>query len=330
MEEQGDTKDITNYIKGIAIIIVLIEHYFGVYLRDDYDEFIGFANGIISLFYALSGYGLFISSKNLFLNKGVERYTLFFFKRFMRVLPSYYVLFLPKLIWQAHFNWMMVFLPFIFQPYTIRFVAYILQCYFLAPLLLILLVRVGLFRYLIVFAIILLISLITPTISGIEYRLVNFGHIFFFAFGLATPMLLSKSAGRLKHYYIRLVAIMIFLLSVNYTRLDYVLFAHSQKIAFILLLISSIVIIMNMIESYPTLYMKKIIILFGVNSYPLLLLNLTFYSILFKCGLISHNNLKSFFVAMLLIPALLLVCIYCEIMAKKFTLAVQKVVFPNA
>ena len=51
----------TLYLRGIAIIIVLVNHYVNYYLSD---QFGGYAYRLVSFFFVLSGFGIYHSLNN--------------------------------------------------------------------------------------------------------------------------------------------------------------------------------------------------------------------------------------------------------------------------
>ena len=71
------SKEVTNYLKAIAIIAVCINHFINGYVTK---SLMGYGNGFISIFFILSGYGIYQS-----LSKHPETiksgYLLFFFKK---------------------------------------------------------------------------------------------------------------------------------------------------------------------------------------------------------------------------------------------------------
>ena len=81
----ANTVKTTNTLKGIAITSVLINHYLNNYVQGDSS---GFANLWISVFFILSGYGLFHS----FSQHKIESFTkknlkTFYINRFLRIFP---------------------------------------------------------------------------------------------------------------------------------------------------------------------------------------------------------------------------------------------------
>jgi peptidoglycan/LPS O-acetylase OafA/YrhL len=71
----------TNTLKGFAILAVIINHFTNIFISNNYG---GFANQIIAIFFFVSGYGLFNSAKREFgAAYTIKRIFLFYYKRFI-------------------------------------------------------------------------------------------------------------------------------------------------------------------------------------------------------------------------------------------------------
>ena len=80
----------TNFLKGIAISSVLINHYILKYTTINQ---IGYANGIIGIFFILSGFGLYLSlekrnKQDKLISNIIGR---FYLDRFTRIFPLFYI-----------------------------------------------------------------------------------------------------------------------------------------------------------------------------------------------------------------------------------------------
>lgn len=82
-----DSREITVYLKGFAIASVLINHYVNAYLSDN---LLGYANGIISLFFVSSGYGAAHSLKK-YDKINLPAVLDYYARRALRIYPLFWV-----------------------------------------------------------------------------------------------------------------------------------------------------------------------------------------------------------------------------------------------
>ena len=64
------TSNAINYLKGIAIVLVLVGHYINRFIGGDYW---GYANGMMAFFFLISGYLTFFSIKER-INTGLTHF----------------------------------------------------------------------------------------------------------------------------------------------------------------------------------------------------------------------------------------------------------------
>jgi peptidoglycan/LPS O-acetylase OafA/YrhL len=311
-------QNIVLVLKGFAIIIVLINHYINSYLSPNYQ---GYANGIIALFFVLSGYGIFYSlDKYSEVNK--ETIQQFLWKRCLRIFPLYWLsLFL-------YFGWVNSSLPdYIletvlalphFQATGIYwFITSLIQCYLLAPLLYLISQKIGTRNYLILVIFCTLISfLIFPftalpyTQDYFVYRYLFLGHLFLFAQGLALPNLLKV----IKQYppddlsnKLTAIAFISFLLLVYYTR-----FAETgSQIAPLLIIVTPLFCCFS-IYTNPQFPLKSLLATAGNYSYSLYLFHLIYYHALAELGFVSSSNYVGIVLAIAFFPCFWGVCLLLE------------------
>jgi peptidoglycan/LPS O-acetylase OafA/YrhL len=315
-DHPNDTRDITDYLKGIAIMSVLINHYINHYVSKNY---FGYASGIISIFFILSGFGLYYSLRNLADCYSVKKAYLYFsIKRFLRILPLYWFLsLLPMVIIKDNFSFKQV-VPLAPYDDVNWFIPYIFHCYIVAPFLYMLLSRMGLKQYLygISFALVsmLVFSVLLP---AFQYRNINFGYMIIFAIGLGLPVVMNKYRAMLQSDVLKLSMVFIFLLSVYYTRYLDMIFRYSSLFAFLLLAASLSVMMMSFLSNTKMLFLKNIFITFGKNSYAILLAHPLYYGFLHKLGIIKYRSLSGMAFAIILLPLLLFICSFAEKISKK-------------
>jgi peptidoglycan/LPS O-acetylase OafA/YrhL len=83
-----DTRKATETLKGLAIITVLINHYLNDNFSNNYG---GFANTTISIFFLLSGYGIYSTLNKRFADNKFSWQALgsFYYDRLIRVFPLF-------------------------------------------------------------------------------------------------------------------------------------------------------------------------------------------------------------------------------------------------
>ena len=88
--KEDTLRQTTNYIKGIAILAVLINHYLNKYTSINSMDY---ASSILCFFFILGGYGLFYSLEKRFKNSekdySFKKIGSFYLDRFLRIIPLY-------------------------------------------------------------------------------------------------------------------------------------------------------------------------------------------------------------------------------------------------
>jgi peptidoglycan/LPS O-acetylase OafA/YrhL len=86
----ADTRKATETLKGLAIFVVLINHY----LNDNFSgNYGGFANITISIFFLLSGYGIYLTLDKRFADNKFSWQALgaFYYDRLIRIFPLFWL-----------------------------------------------------------------------------------------------------------------------------------------------------------------------------------------------------------------------------------------------
>ncbi len=130
-----DTRKATETLKGLAISFVLINHY----LNDNFSgNYGGFANLVISIFFLLSGYGIYLTSNKRFADNNFSWRSLgsFYYDRLIRIFPLFWLaLILQIIVTQQGYRWgIFVGLSGAGADHY-WFIPSILQCYLVSPLL---------------------------------------------------------------------------------------------------------------------------------------------------------------------------------------------------
>jgi len=127
-----ENRQITSYLKGVAIMAVMVNHYSDIFISRAYG---GYANSVIAVFFILSGYGIFQSFEKA---PPVSLKVLggYFFKRFFRLYPLFW---LSMAILCYYLNEIYPLKLFLLPSFRVMiiywFINAIIQCYSIAPVL---------------------------------------------------------------------------------------------------------------------------------------------------------------------------------------------------
>ncbi|MCK4752391.1 MAG: acyltransferase [Planctomycetes bacterium] len=325
----SDTRDVTSYLKGFAITVVLINHYVNYYVTDTLRWY---AHGTVSIFFVLSGYGIFYSlnkmdtqSKNktaMFLG--------YFHSRAARIVPLYWVsLIIVSLLSRQFFPLKAFLMVKASGPYW--FVIFLVHCYLVAPWLYLFIKRFGQKIYLVSIGILMLLAhfyyslVLSANNSGgyFVYRHLFLGHIFLFALGMSIPGIIPSEPGKFANKILAAVMFFIFAIALFYTRHTGMIFPNSEKYFAFLFVISSFAFCLFSISSNTVPPLRRIFILLGTHSYPLYLFHHSFYAILSKVGILKYRSLQGTVLMILLFPVFVLICIAIEKAVNRFIGCVQ-------
>ena len=146
MLQELSGREKTSILKAVAILALLVNHYLNAHVAPGYA---GYANGVIGLFFVLSGYGLSFSLSKMDLHdKGQLK--AFYLKRLLRIYPLYWLALLFAALFNQKFYSIATITAFPLHKASgiYWFISSLLQCYLLAPLLYRLLQKQGLRKYL--------------------------------------------------------------------------------------------------------------------------------------------------------------------------------------
>lgn len=325
-----NSRNITFYLKGFAIVSVLINHYINNYLSK---AFIGYANGIIALFFILSGYGIFYSlSKYDKIN--TQAIFQYFYKRLVRIYPLYWISLL-LIIFATHklFQFKTILAIPLFQaPDIYWFITSLIQCYLIAPFLFLFIKKFGSTKYLSLIFFLMIFDYIVYLYIGIPYsrelfvyRYLFLGHIFLFALGMSMPLIIAKHQSQLNDKLFVLFFFFFFVILVYYTRKENMLFNNSAIHLAPLFITVIFIFCLYAIATNPPLFLKGPVIAMGTYSYSLYLFHPVFYKSLAKLGIIKHGSLQSIILTLFLFPTFLLACLISETLINKVLLKLQTI-----
>jgi peptidoglycan/LPS O-acetylase OafA/YrhL len=292
LEMKNDTFGSTDSLKGIAIVIVLINHYLNMNVAGDST---GFANLWIVVFFMLSGYGIQYSLASRFehQNVGVRSILAFYYARLIRILPLFWMAYLLESFLFGYDTTIWT-LSAISGVGHYWFIPAIIQCYFLAPFNF-LLVRKNRFLALVV-ALFVFVSLNWMLRSGffppqvvdilkkihLGWRNVYFLYLLVFFLSMLLPKAVSRWSeigAREKNFYFYLLVAMLMMVMVAVkfkTALPYLHAIATDTLApMMLITIASIYLVCNrMVIPYFSWI--------GRISYPVYLFHMIFYLLIKK------------------------------------------------
>jgi len=312
-----NSRGITNYLKGFAILFIPINHYINSYTSLAIS---GYANGMVALFFVLSGYGNYYAlGKFEKINLGTI--LRFLAKRAVRIYPLYWLsLLLSYYLRGGQYTWEHILaLPTSPAPGLYWFITYLVQCYLLAPFLYLLLEKLGSIRYTLVISVLWFLVYIVYPFTSLPFsrdmfifRLLFLGHVLLFALGMALPSLIQEYGTRFRHKVFVAVFIAAFLLMVHLTHHPDLLFHRSGVYLALFYIAAAYFLCLFAFSSKPWLPLQRGLITLGIFSYSVYLFHLPYYKVLQKLKLIQRDNLQSVLYTLLLFPVLFLFCVLLE------------------
>lgn len=330
-----ESRDTVNYLKGVAILSVYVNHY--VLMVINPASKFTYSNGIISLFFVLSGYGIWYSLDRVKLD--AARLREFYVKRALRIFPLYWLTTYVTDRLDGTFSLLryLALAPFP-ESRIYWFVSFILQCYLVSPLMYLLIKRRGVWTSL--GACLALMGLVTFVYNHfgipyearyLAYRDFPLGHIFLFFLGMMLPALVSMDRSRLADHRATLplvgLAYLLFVVFternlINYLNEAYELpFGHLLRIVALFLVLSSAAVVYIAINGrdYELLPLKPFMAFLGKHSYANYLFHVPFFflanylavHLFFKHRIVDIKMWTTVFM-LILTPAFFLFCMYIE------------------
>ncbi len=304
----------TSYLKGIAILAVLINHYI-----IDYTSWplCGFANGIIAIFFILSGYGCFHSLERRTLQNKTKLETIagFWLDRGVRVIPLYL---LALAIYNYVFGWETI----------LWFIPYILECYLIAPFAYYAIKKYRIPAFVaIAFAVFFLLNftyyLVQPpqAISQIMiYRGMALTHILLFCLGMILPALM-QTGHKIKTQWGAGALALLFLLSVFLTENPIESNVHRGMVLFginvglpvlalevFLFVVSAMLLVLAVLSKEISLPLSNAVSQIGNCSYSLYILHQMYYLTLGHFGLLETDSVSGALIVIALFPLFFGLC----------------------
>jgi len=185
-----------DYMRGLTILVVIINHYVNTFISAKY---LGFGHTAVGLFFILSGYGIWHSldrhmkpGKNIFLSIAS-----FYIRRILRIYPLFLISFISYIFLFNDDNFKLSFEilnPFIILPGLFWYISMLIQCYIFAPFLFLLQNKfTDKWLFLLIASIVMLYVIFNNRainyafLKNITYLNIIFGHFMLFALGMTIP-----------------------------------------------------------------------------------------------------------------------------------------------
>ncbi|NWH03710.1 acyltransferase family protein [Desulfobacter latus] len=303
--------DISNYLKGFAIIAVYINHFIVNYTELPLG---GYANGFISLFFILSGYGIYLSLEKNFIKEYYFYFLIRFFKkRLIRIYPLFW-------IWCGLHGFSNGYLGFLaldfIYPKSPWFIPAILQCYLISPLLFVSIKKMSFKKSLIICTLVFLIlNTVLFKFAGEPFRTVGYRGLFFqhiFIFCLGCILAKHKSFNKISIFFPIMCIIFYFLCIQETTPQPWLLFPGRKYIVPFLFPFSVFLICYSLFSNSIYLPFNPIFQLIGRYSYAIYLFHGMGFTLMFKACLINRpiDSVTQAFTVIILSP--ILIYFYCS------------------
>lgn len=331
---------------------MLVAHYSSYYGYSSYTRsFPEYGSEAVSIFFVLSGYGLYYSLRKRFsADESTFRLLLkFAYSRAVRIYPLYWLSLIAipifctpsaevySELYQSGVHSMLIWLgvPFFRNPESwLWFISAILQCYWVAPLFYMIMRRLGTARFVLAIAGLTGLSLIiTATLyMNLEtrfglpdmivpltysYRGFLFGNLILFAMGMLIAPLAEKGVSQLRGWPVMGASTLAMLFLTWSIRVPDTIFQYSELWFIPLFYVAVTLFCLTAIENRLTIPAGSFIARLGDNSYTVYLFHYQFMAILGGLGLIAVGRISSPFIAVASIPLLLVICMGLQKLADR-------------
>lgn len=277
----------------------MLNHY-----TNNYVNFQGFGDASVTIFFLLSGYGIFYS-----LEKD-GRIIPFFIKRITRIYPAYWLVLAISSLYLHKIYSLKVLLaiPFISRaPDHLWFIPAIIECYIFAPLIFFILKGFNKWIYISLFVSLLVFAQIVnyvhyPDFNLFVYRNFLFSNIFLFAIGMVLP---SFKVDIKKGLYIFTI-FFIYLIMAKVSLIKDACPTISSSLISIAFYVSTFMFCLFTLSYDGKLPLGNTIGKLGKYSYPLYLFHPTLYILVFL--VCKEYNYKHVIITVILFPLFYMFC----------------------
>ncbi|MHB8159622.1 MAG: acyltransferase family protein [Thermoleophilia bacterium] len=330
-----DSRRTTTYLKGAAIATVMFSHFGGYYGDQDLAIFVN----AVSLFFVLSGYGIYYSLDGYFQRSATKPRALagFYISRAAKIFPLYWLALVAALYYNPDtyqmggISWamlgIMLVAPFLQSHGIFWFITAIFQCYLVAPLLYWAVKKLKPAIFLTVTLLLLGVSLgisywigsvsayNSPWVEVYFYRELLLANIFLFSLGMAIPGLLAAYPGRFNKWWLGVASLAGFLSFVWLTWLP-----EGNHYLAVPLILFAFTLSLYAVAANPRLPLTPVFVLLGSYSFSLYLFHDAFFTLLKNKGLLLPPDFSGSLIdklvapawTLLFFPVFVLVCILVE------------------
>lgn len=347
MGETTSNRDITFWLRGVAIFVVVVSHFFYLYDLEFYEQWVNnYANAFVAVFFVVAGFGAYYSLEKRFgsheekNNRVILKY---FWDRATYIYPIYWISLAATYLLDKEFFFehkldlirnigMIIAAPVSLSPYW--FVVAIVQCYLFAPLLY-LVFRWLRLKYVIalnalMLFIVLLFSFHYLHIVNLAAHLLSYeyadpsepyvlldrgiflGNVLLFSLGMMMPPLISRFGARFNKrtfYYVSLMLLIGFSVFLRYdARVFHRAILESELVYYLLVFAFCLF----ALTASPALPLRKLFVRFGKLSYSIYLLHWVFFVLLVNVGLFRAKNPYSILITVATFPFFVLFCTFLE------------------
>lgn len=323
--QREDTRAITNYLKGVAVLVVIVSHYALSYQTEFYQRYMPeYAGMALAIFFILSGYGVYLSLERRYKSAAPGQRVMagFLFDRAFCIYAPYWLAVLAIALFPMSFllhRFNLVLLGIILgSPRIFWFVTAIIQCYLVAPILFFAYKKAGLKRFMafngLFFAFSLAMSyLLANSLDWTEngyfavlmYRQFFLGNIVMFSFGMMMPGIIGRYGERFRRaWFLLALSLAAFLLALHFNRFGVRIY---PAFVFGLFAFCTLMIVVR-----PRLPLGRVIVALGICSYELYLFHRVYFMLLDEAGITAQGSLASILYTLLMAPILVATCIVLE------------------
>lgn len=316
--------DTTDTLKGIAISAVLINHYLNLNISGDWS---GFAYQWVSIFFLLSGYGLFHSFERRFHSTITAKEVLiYYYQRAIRIFPLLWVAWSIQLI-ISHGD-ISYWIPLgINGSGHYWFIPALLQCYVLSPFLYWILQKNRTISIIAILVIFITINILLSgghaphlfirlaKITNSKWMKMYFFHIIVFTGGLILPSLLrtNKSGDTTQKQKFYSLYFWIFTASIVFIFAFIKYYSHiSPFFPKEFFLLPLIMIIMLAVYALRKNIQNAFFTSLGRISYSIYLFHISFYLLISNIGQFPQNSLSELLLSVILFPFFIYLCHHIE------------------
>jgi len=319
-EKNLNSREATNYLKALTILAVLANHFISEYVTDSLG---GYGNGFISIFFLLSGYGIYNSLRKQS-DKPLSEFLYFFIKkRLMRIYPLFW-------IWCVLHGFPDGILGFFaldfLHPKTAWFIPFIMQCYIVAPFLFTLTNRFKLkYSIPIVFSAFIFINILLYSTGVSPARTVGFGfrrifflHIFQFYLGYILAKIEQDSSCTNYFVYVNFLLLTFFVQET--TPQAFLSFPGKSYIFPILLSFFVFAFCFSILSSQIIFPFQKVMNFIGTHTLSIYLFHGIGFKVLSYMGVIHHldTSFIGIVIWILSLPLLILILAAIETTVNEF------------